>query len=63
MTRGLFCIVLHREEEQLTTTLNIDGKLIEYPNICYRCNPDDYIRKWYELEEKYQMQKIESMFQ
>lgn len=54
MRTELACLILHPAFEQLTTKLEIDGKWVEYPDLCYRCHPDEYVEKARELEERYQ---------
>lgn len=62
MTRKLHCVLLHPEFEQMKISLELDGKDVEYPDICYRCDPDRYMSEWQRCEEQYQLQKIESLF-
>ncbi len=56
MRTSLLCLLLHPDYEQIHIVLDFGTKklsnLVEYPDICYRCEPDRYLEENKKIESK-----------
>ena len=56
MRTELTCKLFHPNFEQITRKLWLDEKWVEYPDICYRCEPDLYLETTLDMEIRYRKQ-------
>ena len=61
MKTSLICKLLHPVFGIITTDIFLDDKWVEYPDICYRCDPDEYTEKHTELEARIESYRIKSL--
>lgn len=51
VNRTKACRLFHPALEIMTRMVQIEDEWIEYPSICYRCEPDVFMEEWVRLEK------------